>query len=763
LGALLLIATSGPQLKPGGKNLARLVAGRSLGHASDAANGNSSPPEHCTGGGKLLDLHPKFRQFAGTCHLYHAVLAVISNPRTQPNYDNPYFHDNVYGHALALLARAKRQGEGTLYLDIGCGYGRIAEPLVGSTGLHYVGLDIDDAGLKSLQERGFETHHVDLVDEGDRLYEEVVKIIGGRAIGFLGFLDTLEHLPNGDAILRVIGRLAREHACYVIVSTPNVAHADIGFKLAFGHWNYTDKGLLDHTHVRLFNNGLFEAALNQAGLYPIDRFDVESVISDQHFPADHPALARGTELHSVLVELRATSDEFSYTYQFVRLCVAGPCLEVLTHVLERETERPFLTVVTRTEGKRLHTLAEALLCLTGQTDQDFEVIVVGHCLTEERRRQVERVIDDTPAWLRAKIRLERVEGGNRTHPLNVGFELARGRYIAVLDDDDIPFANWVEVFRKLDEKSPGKVLRASNVRQDVDNVTIGGRIGLRAEVPPQRVYPSTFDYLDHLRTNQSPPVSLAFPRGVFHDLNIRFDETLTTTEDWDYLLRVAGLVGVASASEVTSLYRWWPRAASSRTEHCPDEWRLNRERILQKTDSAFIFFPKGTAQRIRCLLDSCDRFHGQSGVLDAHYADLREIKTTLLPLVAKKDAENYGPTNRLERAWRSLIMRVKYLKTSKARKRELQVIRNSPLFDRYWYTYFNPEVTKFGWDPVLHFLIKGAVTGRSPGPYFNIEYYLQHNPDVIAGGMNPLAHYELYGLKEGREIRPANEKRIASC
>jgi hypothetical protein len=29
--------------------------------------------------------------------------------------------------------------------------------------------------------------------------------------------------------------------------------------------------------------------------------------------------------------------------------------------------------------------------------------------------------------------------------------------------------------------------------------------------------------------------------------------------------------------------------------------------------------------------------------------------------------------------------------------------------------------------------------------------------------MNPLAHYELYGLKEGREIRPANEKRIASC
>ena len=58
---------------------------------------------------------------------------------------------------------------------------------------------------------------------------------------------------------------------------------------------------------------------------------------------------------------------------------------------------------------------------------------------------------------------------------------------------------------------------------------------------------------------------------MFHDLGFRFDETLTTTEDWDYLMRVAAVVGVASTSEISSVYRWWP----SNESHVPRTWRTN--------------------------------------------------------------------------------------------------------------------------------------------------------------------------------------------
>ena len=40
--------------------------------------------------------------------------------------------------------------------------------------------------------------------------------------------------------------------------------------------------------------------------------------------------------------------------------------------------RPFLTVLVRTQGKRIEPLRDALLCLAAQSDQDFEVIVLDH-------------------------------------------------------------------------------------------------------------------------------------------------------------------------------------------------------------------------------------------------------------------------------------------------------------------------------------------------------------------------------------------------
>ena len=46
---------------------------------------------------------------------------------------------------------------------------------------------------------------------------------------------------------------------------------------------------------------------------------------------------------------------------------------------------PFLSVVMRTQGKRIEMLREAVLCLWAQTCQDFEVLIMGHNLDGEAR------------------------------------------------------------------------------------------------------------------------------------------------------------------------------------------------------------------------------------------------------------------------------------------------------------------------------------------------------------------------------------------
>ena len=521
-------------------------------------------------------------------------------------YDNLYAVDNVYGHAVELLTKVVTRGaDSPVHLDIGCGYGRIAEPLVLSTGLSYIGVDASSLGVESLRKRGFEAHEAELSGDSET-YDTLNKIVGERPLASITFLDTIEHLVDGDLILKAIGRLAQERNAYCVISTPNVAHRDIGRKLVGGFWDYTPSGLLDHTHVRLFNNKTFTRALDQAGLHIIDSKDVYQVHSDQCFPETNPFLSESNLLGSYLNELRDKVDQFGSVNQFVRLCVACRPLNIKTYVADRHEPRPFLSVIVRTQGNRIHTLTELMTALFSQTSTDFEVLIIGHRIDVEAQIRIERVIEDCPAQLRDRTRLIRVYDGQRSRPLNVGFEEARGSYIAIMDDDDIPMAHWVETYRAIAAQHKGRVLRATVVRQKVCNVRVSGHEGLRADGEMEKIYPSEFDLFKHLIENHSPNNGLAFPRGVFHDMGIRFDESLTTAEDWDFLMRCVAVVGIGTSENITAVYRWWLTEENSRTLHSRGEWKSNYNAILRKHDQISFLMPKGTASNIRRLIQESD-------------------------------------------------------------------------------------------------------------------------------------------------------------
>ncbi|RCW80154.1 methyltransferase domain-containing protein [Phyllobacterium bourgognense] len=536
---------------------------------------------------------------------------MITNPFHE--YENEFAFDNVYGHSLELLKRnvdRSPPSDTTIHLDVGCGYGSIAEQVSFQLGRTYVGVDANNRSLASLNSRGFETHRFLLTNEEEENADFLRSVIGDRTVGSITLLDTLEHLTNSGAILSALYEIAKTHNSLVVVSVPNMLHRDIGFKLALGRLNYTESGLLDHTHVRMFDEKLLTDTLRHSGLHIIDRKDVRMNHSDQFFPPEHPVLQDATMLRSFFKNIRGKVDDQDLVNQIVVACLPGEKIKKLPFVTERETSRPFLTIVTRTQGNRIHCLTEYFTCLAAQTCRDFEVIIVGHKLSIEQQIAVERIIEDLPIWLREKTRLIRVYKGNRTHPLNVGFENAHGRYIAIQDDDDIPLGNWVEEFEKISKKHDGCLLRCVSVLQTVKTVTIGRRVGIRAISSFQKIFPSSFDFIDHLKQNQSPNNTLAFPRGVFHELNMRFDEELTTTEDWDYILRVAAVVGVGSNPVVTGIYQWFD-LTNSKSEHAEHEWRVNHLRIEQKLDTGPLLMPSGSLRRILRLIDERDSLkHG---------------------------------------------------------------------------------------------------------------------------------------------------------
>ncbi len=275
-------------------------------------------------------------------------------------------------------------------------------------------------------------------------------------------------------------------------------------------------------------------------------------------------------------------------------------------IVEEERKRshahPFLSVVTRTQGKRPEQLSETLLSLYGQTDMDFEVLLVEHKLTDEQKEKVQKIVDRQPEELRSRIRVLPLEYGNRSTPLNYGFSHAYGEYIAVLDDDDIVLDNWVESFHRAAQKGPGTILHTYSVAQhwvvvDWDDFGTPTK-ALRSSSGFDTSFCRPFDLITELHANYCPPISYAIPAAVFQDCGIIFDETLDTTEDWDCLMRQAFLCGVTDLPEVTGIYRLWDNAETSQTLHGQEEWRLNRKSILKKFQEIPIVMPKGASAKV---------------------------------------------------------------------------------------------------------------------------------------------------------------------
>ncbi len=95
--------------------------------------------------------------------------------------------------------------------------------------------------------------------------------------------DVLEHLANP---LRVLTELSRFLAPggVVVVSVPNVAHFVIRLSLLVGRFEYIDRGILDHTHLRFFTERSLRALVADAGLR-IERFTATPAPLYQVLPA----------------------------------------------------------------------------------------------------------------------------------------------------------------------------------------------------------------------------------------------------------------------------------------------------------------------------------------------------------------------------------------------------------------------------------------------------------------------------------------------
>ena len=259
---------------------------------------------------------------------------------------------------------------------------------------------------------------------------------------------------------------------------------------------------------------------------------------------------------------------------------------------------PFLSVVMRTQGARPEALREALLCLAGQSDGRFEVLLVVH---DRDPAFATRIHNDQPEWLKSRTRVIVASGGTRSHPLNVGIRNAAGSNVAFLDDDDLVLAHWVESFLATARFHPHTLLRAlAGVQQVTSETWPSGLFGHVSASQISTPYPVVFDLIGHLRVNMTPFMSLAFPRAFFATFG-GADEKLEVCEDWDLVLRAASVLGVADIPAVTAIYRRWISGEDSYSTHTAAIWARDMAMVLRKLNLAPILLPAGFAAELRAL------------------------------------------------------------------------------------------------------------------------------------------------------------------
>jgi glycosyltransferase involved in cell wall biosynthesis len=311
-----------------------------------------------------------------------------------------------------------------------------------------------------------------------------------------------------------------------------------------------------------------------------------------------------------LTDSEAMNKSLSNQY-FLQTLGLGKITEVnagTSFLIEFETvsqvdhKKPFLTVLMRTQGRRLNAFHDALTTLYGQTSQDFRVLLLEHDVSEETHQLLEEMISEFPLEFQERIKPIRVTGGGRARPLNIGLDLSDSSYVAALDDDDIVFANWVEEFKKGAISSPGRMIRTICAVQKVEvEPWSTGSQGFRAISWPEIPYALEYSQIEHLRVNHSPFMSVAFPIGFFSVLGNRFDEELAVCEDWDMILRAGNICGVIQQNALTAIYRNWVGVETSYTEHTEKQWRESEARVIAKLDSTPFLLESGEVQELRKL------------------------------------------------------------------------------------------------------------------------------------------------------------------
>lgn len=212
---------------------------------------------------------------------------------------------------------------------------------------------------------------------------------------------------------------------------------------------------------------------------------------------------------------------------------------------EFPTDTPLVSVLVRTCGRPL-VLKETLISLREQTYPNIEVVVIedGEATAETMIRT--EFSDMNINYCATGEKVGRSKAGN------LAMTMAKGMYLNFLDDDDLFYADHVEVLVRTLEKTSFKAAYAFALETPIH---VESKEPYKYKVSGyNRVYTQTYNKIALCHHNYIPIQCVMFEKTLFEECG-GMDESMDALEDWDMWIRYSQCTDFACAKKTTSIYR----------------------------------------------------------------------------------------------------------------------------------------------------------------------------------------------------------------
>ena len=210
-------------------------------------------------------------------------------------------------------------------------------------------------------------------------------------------------------------------------------------------------------------------------------------------------------------------------------------------------------------------LREAMDSILSQTFTDYELIVLNDCSPDDADEILNSYLDP---------RIVRYKGEKNvglSNILNVGLEMARGKYIARMDSDDLSYPDRLRIQVEYLESHP-----------DIDLVSVGMQLfGAKDDVWVREPNPEKVK-INALFHSPILHASSMWRRERFEENGLRFRQEMVPSEDYDLWTRalVKGLK-LVNLRQVLYKYRIHPAQATTRTDLTSEKDRIVRQNYLR--------------------------------------------------------------------------------------------------------------------------------------------------------------------------------------